>query len=287
MLGQTVTVLMDRPMGTYHPKHKDIYYPVNYGYIPGVVAPDGEEQDAYVLGVDEPLREFTGVVIAIIHRLDDVEEKWVVAPEGCRLTKEEIAAQVKFQEQYFQSEIRMMEKVLMVNGKNYTVIKLLGKGKGGYSYLATDGEQQYVLKQIHHEPCSYYQFGNKMESELNDYKRLTDIGIRMPKLLDFDMEQERILKEYIDGDTIFELVRQDKMQENYVEQMRQMCEKLYAANTNIDYFPTNFVVQDGKIYYIDFECNNYMEEWNFENWGVKYWSKTPEFLEYVAGHHSK
>ena len=174
--------------------------------------------------------------------------------------------------------------ILTVNNKEYKIIKLLGKGKGGYSYLATDGEQQYVLKQIHHEPCSYYQFGNKMESELNDYKRLTDIGILMPKLLDYDMEQERILKEYIDGDTIFELVRKDQMQENYIEQMRRMCEKLYAANTNIDYFPTNFVVQDGKMFYIDFECNTYMEEWNFENWGIKYWSKTPEFLQYVEEH---
>ena len=108
--------------------------------------------------------------------------------------------------------------VLTVNNKGYQIIKLLGKGKGGYSYLATDGKQQYVLKQIHHEPCSYYQFGNKMESELNDYKRLTDIGIPLPKLLDFDMEQERILKEYIDGDTIFELVRKDQMQEAYVEE---------------------------------------------------------------------
>ena len=105
MLGQTVTVLIDRPMGTCHPKHKDIYYPVNYGYIPGVIAGDGEEQDAYVLGVSEPLQEFTGVVIAIIHRFDDVEDKWVVAPEGVTFTKEEILEQVKFQEQYFQSEI--------------------------------------------------------------------------------------------------------------------------------------------------------------------------------------
>ena len=174
---------------------------------------------------------------------------------------------------------------LTVNNKEYQIIKLLGKGKGGYSYLATDGERQYVLKQIHHEPCSYYQFGNKMESELNDYKRLNDIGIPLPKLLDYDMEQERILKEYIDGDTIFELVRKDQMKESYVEQMRQMCEKLYAANTNIDYFPTNFVVQDGKMFYIDFECNNYMEEWNFDNWGIKYWSKTPEFLQYVEENH--
>lgn len=107
MLGETVTVIIDRPMGTYHPKHKDIYYPVNYGYIPSIIAGDGEEQDAYVLGVNEPLQEFTGVVIAIIHRFDDVEDKWVVAPEGVTFTKEEIWEQVKFQEQFFKAEIRM------------------------------------------------------------------------------------------------------------------------------------------------------------------------------------
>jgi len=109
ILGKTVTVIMDRPMGTYHPKHKDMYYPVNYGYVPGIIAGDGEEQDAYVLGVNEPLQEFTGVVIAVIHRKDDVEEKWVVAPEGATFSKEEIWEQVKFQEQYFQAEILMME----------------------------------------------------------------------------------------------------------------------------------------------------------------------------------
>ena len=107
MLGQTVTVLIDRPLGTYHLKHKDLYYPVNYGYIPGIIAGDGEEQDAYVLGVNEPLQEFTGVVIAIIHRFDDVEDKWVVAPEGVKFSKEEILERVKFQEQYFKAEIWM------------------------------------------------------------------------------------------------------------------------------------------------------------------------------------
>ena len=107
ILGQTVTVIIDRPMGTYHPKHKDIYYPVNYGYISGIIAGDGEAQDAYVLGVNEPLQEFTGVVVAIIRRYDDVEDKWVVAPEGVTFTKEEIWEQVKFQEQYFQSELWM------------------------------------------------------------------------------------------------------------------------------------------------------------------------------------
>lgn len=105
MIGKKVTVMVDRPLGSYHPEHKDIYYPVNYGYIEGIIAPDGEEQDAYILGIDEPVETFTGIMIAIIHRNDDVEEKWVVAPEGVTFSKEEIWKQVEFQEQYFDSEI--------------------------------------------------------------------------------------------------------------------------------------------------------------------------------------
>lgn len=107
MIGDIVKVIVDRPLGSYHPAHRDIYYAVNYGYIPGVIAPDGEEQDAYILGVDEPVAEFMGKVIAVIHRFDDVEEKWVVAPENMSFTKEEIMAQVAFQEQYFQTDVEV------------------------------------------------------------------------------------------------------------------------------------------------------------------------------------
>lgn len=107
MIGNIVKVTVDRPLGSYHPKHKDIYYPINYGYIEGIIAPDGEEQDAYILGVDKPVKEFVGKIIAIIHRFDDVEEKWVVVPEDVSFTKEEIMQQVEFQEKYFKSEIRM------------------------------------------------------------------------------------------------------------------------------------------------------------------------------------
>lgn len=82
-----------------------------------------------------------------------------------------------------------MEETMTVNGNAYRVIKLLGKGKGGYSYLVEDGRKRYVLKQIHHEPCAYYQFGNKMEAELRDYARLKAIGIRLPAMLDADMER--------------------------------------------------------------------------------------------------
>ena len=105
MLGNIVKVIIDRPLGSHHPKHKDIIYPVNYGYIPGVIAPDGEEQDAYILGVDEPVSEFVGRVIAVIHRLNDIEDKWVVAPENKVFSKDEIADLVAFQEKFFDIEI--------------------------------------------------------------------------------------------------------------------------------------------------------------------------------------
>lgn len=168
---------------------------------------------------------------------------------------------------------------LSINGKNYQVIKLLGKGKGGYSYLVAEGGQEYVLKQIHHEPCDYYTFGDKLASELRDYEKLRAIGIPLPRLIEVDHSQERILKEYICGETINALVLKDQMKPEYLEQMRAMCRKLYAADTNIDYYPTNFVVQEDILYYIDFECNQYSDTWNFENWGIQYWSKTPKFLE--------
>ena len=107
MIGDIVCVTVDRPLGSYHPEYRDLYYPVNYGYIAGTMAPDGEEQDAYILGVDRPVETFTGKVIAIVHRFDDVEEKWVVCPADVSFTKEEIMEQIRFQEQYHRIEIIM------------------------------------------------------------------------------------------------------------------------------------------------------------------------------------
>lgn len=107
VFGKIVSVTVDRPLGSYHPKHKDMYYPINYGYIEGIMAPDGEEHDAYILGIDVPVKTFMGKIIAVIHRNDDVEEKWVVCPENLNFSEEEIRKQVDFQEKYFDSHIRM------------------------------------------------------------------------------------------------------------------------------------------------------------------------------------
>lgn len=107
IIGKTVTVTVDRPLGSYHPEHPDMYYPLNYGYIEGIIAPDGEEQDAYILGVNRAVEKFTGKIIAVIHRFDDVEEKWVVCPEDRSFSREEIAELVDFQEKFYSSEIIM------------------------------------------------------------------------------------------------------------------------------------------------------------------------------------
>ena len=164
-----------------------------------------------------------------------------------------------------------MAEIMTVNGREYTVLRLLGKGKGGYSYLVERDGQRCVLKQIHHEPCDYYTFGNKLEAEKNDYRRLVAAGIRVPRLIEVDEEQERILKEYIDGPTVQELAARGALQPEHVHQGREMAAQAKRAGLNIDYYPTNFILQDGLIWYIDYECNAFMEEWSFDSWGEKYW----------------
>ncbi|MBQ6233793.1 MAG: hypothetical protein IJJ80_09840 [Clostridia bacterium] len=164
------------------------------------------------------------------------------------------------------------------------MLRLLGHGKGGYSYFAEREGKQAVLKQIHHEPCDYYTFGNKIEAESRDYERLKQAGIRVPEQIAIDTAAERVVKEYIEGPTVFDLVRDGLSTEPYLDQVRQMAAQAKAAGLNIDYFPTNFVIQDGLLWYVDYECNDYMDEWSFDNWGVRYWSRTPEFEEYLNSH---
>ena len=105
-MGKTVRVVVDRPVGY---RHWDMVYPINYGYIPGVLGGDGEELDVYLLGVEEPVEAYDAEIIAIVHRHNDVEDKLVGAPKGTRLSAEEIAQAVHFQEQYYDSEIEIQK----------------------------------------------------------------------------------------------------------------------------------------------------------------------------------
>lgn len=103
-LGKKVHVVMDRPMGSKHPKWNFIYS-LNYGYIPNTISGDGDELDAYILGIFEPLKEFNGKCIAAIHRLNDDDDKLIIVPEGKVYSKEQIDALVEFQERFFEYEI--------------------------------------------------------------------------------------------------------------------------------------------------------------------------------------
>lgn len=231
----------------------------------------------------------------------------------------------------------MIEDIVLVNGEKYITYRMLGKGKGGYSYLAKrlelpEGEivfknfdaqeeeyidesrltmrlltgnfpsgymfegfdtvpKEYVLlKQIHHEPCDYYNFGNKIEAEKRDYRTLWNLGIRIPKMYAVDENTEIIVKEFIDGPTVMMLLEKSggELPDGVLDQIREIAEKVKAAGLNIDYYPTNFILdKNGLLYYIDYECNAYMEEWSFDNWGIKYWTKTPELMKCLEERQNK
>src|SRR5690349_8189343 len=104
-LGQTVRIVIDRPLGSRHPRDPELWYPLNYGYVPGTTSGDGAPIDAYLLGVYAPVAEAEGRVIAVIERADDVEDKLVVAPPGAAYTADQIAALVSFQEQFFAGRV--------------------------------------------------------------------------------------------------------------------------------------------------------------------------------------
>lgn len=105
ILGTTVSGTVDRPLGSCHPRHPDLVYPVNYGYVDGLFAADGAEQDVYILGTETPLDKFKGTVTAVYHRINDIEDKWIVTLDGRQYSKEEILNAIEFQEKYFIGEL--------------------------------------------------------------------------------------------------------------------------------------------------------------------------------------
>ena len=128
-----------------------------------------------------------------------------------------------------------MEDQITVNGRVFSIRRLLGKGKGGYSYLAADEHGEYVVKQIHHEPCEYYQFGDKLAAEQYDYARLLAVGIPMPRLLDVDVENERILKEYIPGSTAAELIAENRLP-GFLSSRKQLRIRVTSNNQCLQIF---------------------------------------------------
>lgn len=134
LLGKSVCVMVDRPIGHCH---NGTVYPVNYGYLPGMIAGDGEEQDVYILGVNEPLSSFSGQVIGAIRRINDTEDKLIAAPSGTVLHQAQIEEAVRFQEQYF----------------DHFVISLLQRSCGVIPYRQTGNDREFLIVFEHFSHC--------------------------------------------------------------------------------------------------------------------------------------
>jgi len=163
-------------------------------------------------------------------------------------------------------------KTFEIEGKTYTATKLLGHGKGGYSYLVKRRGHYYVVKAIHHEEVSYYKFGNKIQAENDSYEYLKQCHIRIPKCYAIDFEQELVLKQYIRGRNIADMIKKKEDVSRYIPQVEAMAKKANAHSINIDYYPPNFILRKGLLYYVDYEIEKLDQRYTFAVWGKNYWT---------------
>ena len=189
-LGRIVTVDVDRPLGTCHPKYPGMVYPVNYGYIRGVLGGDGEAQDCYILGVDHPVRQFTGRIVAVAHRKDDLEDKWVVAPKDMVVYQPEISRTLDFQEQWFDTEyFCLYEKVC-----------------GSVLYTTVQGERKYLLVRNLSGHVGFpkgHMEGEESEGETAHREILEETGLDIPVDLSFRESYRYLYDGYVQKDAVY------------------------------------------------------------------------------------
>lgn len=165
---------------------------------------------------------------------------------------------------------------------DFQIVELLGKGKSGHSYLALHAENRVVVKKMHQEEVTYYTFSKpKVTLELESYHLLKKAAIPIPELLGFNHEEQFIVKQFIEGQTVSETLKTRSLPENLLFRMLEWEEQLRSENINIDYFPTNFVLHDNDIYYVDYEHNPYTDAYNFRNWGIYYWLNREGFAAFL------
>ncbi|MCA0446977.1 MAG: hypothetical protein LCH54_12190 [Bacteroidetes bacterium] len=171
-------------------------------------------------------------------------------------------------------------------GKTWSVESLLGKGKSGYSYLVRSGTDLAVWKKIHHEPVTYYSFGDKLQAEINAYDKLKASGLNVPQLFEVNKAEEWLLKEFIPGPTLAEQVGLGTLPDEIWNAIFELSACLQKKQMNVDFFPTNFIWHEQRLFYVDYEWNPYLKEWDFENWGIWYWVNNNGMNEFLkTGNH--
>ncbi|MBN1217020.1 MAG: hypothetical protein JXA99_16480 [Candidatus Lokiarchaeota archaeon] len=174
-----------------------------------------------------------------------------------------------------------MNKFISIKNENYKIIKILDTGKSGSSYLISNDKIKYVLKEFRKIEYSYIKFEELLSKELSSYKVLKSIEIPIPNLIDYNEEEKYLVKEYIEGKIATELIAENILNENILKQLFQIVKIAYANSLNIDYYPKNFVYNNKRLYYIDYEIQPFTKEWNFENWGIYYWLNSEGFAKYL------
>jgi inorganic pyrophosphatase len=204
-IGKTVTVTMDRPLGSLHPKY-GFMYPVNYGYIPNTISGDGEELDAYVLNVDEPKEQFKGICVAIVHRFNDNDDKLIVIPENTEITNEEIEKQIDFQEKWFKHILVRNPEVtkthfgvygrIIDNNKILLIKKIRGPYTGLYDLPGGSPEKgesyaETLIREIKEETgCDVAEYKNEQSKSIvfSDFTREScEIGVLQHRAVLFDV----------------------------------------------------------------------------------------------------
>jgi len=153
----------------------------------------------------------------------------------------------------------------------YKIRSLLGKGKSGYSYLIENADGQRVLKLMHSEEVPYYKFDDKIGAEIACYKQFLPTSLKIPVLREYDLERQYLIKDFIDGTVASAAIAQSQITPEIFRQLFHYAKELESQNINLDYFPSNFIIKNDELYYIDYESNPYSDPWNFLNWGIYYW----------------
>ena len=175
-----------------------------------------------------------------------------------------------------------INSIISTNIGELKIVEFLGRGKSGYSYLAEFGNQKLVFKLMHNEENPYYKFDkNKVELELKSYEILESITSNIPKLIDYSIDKNYLVKEFIDGKLASNAIAENILQKIHLERLIKLAQECEDLNINIDYFPSNFVITEDEIIYIDYEVNEFMKEWSLENWGIYYWLNSKGFKMFI------
>jgi len=174
----------------------------------------------------------------------------------------------------------MVNKII-ANGISYEILEQIGKGQAGYSYLIKNNNDYYVLKQFYDDNNIKINIQKKYYEEVKAYQILSDIEIPIPKIIFKNKSEYYYIKEYIEGESLAYIIAKEKLNEKHIDQILIMCKKIYAKNLMLDYFPTNFIEKNDILYYIDFGCGKYTDDWNFENNGIYFLVNTTGIKKFL------